>query len=118
MGSVIKEGFIFILLAAVVVFLFIALITSGVVLFSIQVGKLENYQEQAREYMSKGMYEQAYMTLLKEDEDKIKDTELYELVNDKYESVGVISKDEVVSLEKIDINKDTKYFKLKDFELL
>lgn len=65
-------------LGAVVVFLFIALITSGVVLFSIQVGKLENYQEQAREYMSKGMYEQAYMTLLKEDEDKIKDTELYE----------------------------------------
>lgn len=43
-----------------------------------------------------------------------KDTELYELVNNKYESVGVISKDEVVSLEKIAINKDTKYFKIKD----
>ena len=43
-----------------------------------------------------------------------KDTELYELVNDKYESIGTISKDEVVSLEKIDVNKDTKYFKIKE----
>ena len=43
-----------------------------------------------------------------------KDTELYEINDGKYKSIGTISKDEVVSLEKTDINKDTEYFKLKD----
>lgn len=65
-------------LGAVVVFMFIALITCTVILFSIQIGKLEDYEEQAREYMAQGQYEQAYMILLKEDNDKIKDTEIYE----------------------------------------
>ena len=77
-------------------------------------------------YLYKEHQEEIRIALEKELVDKIKshysevvsinkDTDLYELVDGKYESIGTISKDEVVSLEKIDINKDTKYFKLKDF---
>lgn len=44
-----------------------------------------------------------------------KDTTLYEEVDGKYNEVGSIAKGEVVSLDNVDINTDTKYFKLKEF---
>ena len=43
-----------------------------------------------------------------------KDSELYELTNGDYKKIGTISKDTIFNLEKIKINQDTKYFKIKE----
>ena len=43
-----------------------------------------------------------------------KKTSLYELKNDKYEEVGSIYPEAIINLDDININLDTKYFKIKD----
>ena len=76
-------------------------------------------------YLYKEHQEQIRIALEKELVEKIKshygdvvtitkDTNLYDYVDGKYNVVGTISKEEVVSLEAADINKETKYFKIKE----
>ena len=45
-----------------------------------------------------------------------KDSTIYIFTNDKYEEVGMIGKDVVLSLKDIEIDKDTKYFVITSFE--
>lgn len=43
------------------------------------------------------------------------DSKFYEKNNDKYNEVGTISKDEIINLDKINIDENTKYFKFGNY---